>query len=240
MKTTPFRFFAICLPLGLLLTATGVQANERDDAQNEKIRALEKRIEALEKKEKKPTRPPPPKQTKAYDIPLDDSPVLGAKNAKVQVTIYMGYQCHWSSRLFPLLSDMVNDKQLRKQVKIVFKHFPMSFHVNSRPAAHAALAAKEQGKFWEMSKVLFENYKALKSENFEKYAGEAGLDVKKFLRDLKEKTREFDATIDRDKLAGEKKFGVRGTPELYVAGWKLKNRTVDGVKELIKERGLVK
>jgi hypothetical protein len=52
------------------------------------------------------------------------------------------------------------------------------------PAAKAAEAAGEQGKFWEIHDKLFENNKAMTEENFVKRAGEIGEDVEKFKKDM--------------------------------------------------------
>lgn len=100
---------------------------------------------------------------------------------------------------------------------VVFKHFPLSFHKEAMPAAEAAMAAHEQGKFWEYSDKIFANQKELTSENFEKWAGELGLDMEKFKASMA--SGKWKAKIQKDMAEGSK-AGVRGTPSFYINGRK--------------------
>ncbi len=63
------------------------------------------------------------------------------------------------------------------KVRIAFKQFPLPFHDKAHLAAEAALAANEQGKFWQMHDKLFANQQALDRPSLEKYAQELGLDM---------------------------------------------------------------
>jgi protein-disulfide isomerase len=100
-------------------------------------------------------------------------------------------------------------------VRVVFKHMPLSFHKNA-PAAHAAAeAAGMQNKFWEMHDSIFKNQRELSPATFEKYAGEIGLDIKKFKEDLASKA--LSDRIDED-LSQARKLGVTGTPAFFING----------------------
>lgn len=208
----------------------------------ERIEKLEKKVEALEKRGPGPQRPePPPPQTVAYKIPNGDSPVLGKKDAKVTVTIFSDYQCPFCSKVDPMLRDIVKDADLKDKVNVVFKQFPLSFHKDAKPAAKAALAARDVGgddKFWAMSEKLYSAQKELTAENFSKWAGEIGLDVKKFEKALKDNDSKYEEVIKKDSELGSTEAKVRGTPSLFVNGWELRQRSVDGVKALIKEKNL--
>lgn len=210
----------------------------------ERIEKLEKKVEALEKRGPAagPQRPePPPPQTTAYNIPNGDSPVMGKKDAKITVTIFSDYQCPFCSRVDPMLHDIVKDAELKDKVNVVFKQFPLSFHKDAKPAAKAALAARDVGgdeKFWDMSVKLYSDQKALTAENFSKWAGEIGVDVKKFEKALKDNDAKYEEVIKADSELGAKEAKVRGTPSLFVNGWELRQRSVDGVKALIKEKNL--
>ncbi|MFT5695880.1 MAG: protein-disulfide isomerase [Myxococcota bacterium] len=92
---------------------------------------------------------------------------------------------------------------------------PLSFHKNA-PAAHAAAeAAGMQNKFWEMHDSIFKNQRELSPATFEKYAGEIGLDIKKFKEDLASKA--LSDRIDED-LSQARKLGVTGTPAFFING----------------------
>ena len=82
-------------------------------------------------------------------------------------------------------------------------------------AALAAVAAGDQGKFWEMHDTLFEHQDALQPENLDKYAMQLGLDMPKFRAAMKSK--ETRKQIDADKAEGVK-AGVDGTPSVFVSG----------------------
>jgi len=67
-----------------------------------------------------------------------------------------------------------------KEVKLVFKNFPLSKHKFARKAATAALAAKAQGRFWEFHDELFENHRNLNDVKIQEIAKELGLDLERF------------------------------------------------------------
>jgi len=138
-----------------------------------------------------------------------------------------------------MLQAVIKDPELKDKVNVVFKHFPLSFHKDARPASKAALAAGEQGKFWEMSGKLFANQRQLTSDNFTKWAGEIGINVAKFTKDLAANDKRYESEIEADMKLGQTSAKVRGTPSIYVGGWTLRQRTVDGVKNLIKEKKLL-
>ena len=100
------------------------------------------------------------------------------------------------------------------------------------PAAKAAIAAGRQGKYYEMSHKLFENYRALNDDNYFKWAGELGLDVEKFKTDYA--APETAALVTQEmKEAG--KVGVRGTPTFFINGKKPAGRSFDLWKSVIEE-----
>ena len=88
-------------------------------------------------------------------------------------------------------------------------------HNRALPAAQAAEAAGKQGKFWEMHDKLFENMKDLTDENFAKWAGELGLDVEKFKKDMADPELNKKIT-DQQKLGTG--LGARGTPAFFING----------------------
>ncbi len=233
----------IALLIGVAMFAAGCPAPQQVDTKplEEKIAKLEKDLEALKKaKPAAPGRQPKPPQTKAYNIPVGSSAVLGKSDAKVNVTIFTDYQCPFCSRVDPMLHEIVKDAELKDKVNVVFKHFPLSFHKDAKPASKAALAAKEQGNdfFWKMSEKLYANQRALKAENFTKWAKEIGLDVAKFSADLKANDAKYEKMIQDDMKLGQTEAKVRGTPSIFVGGWELRQRSVDGVKALIKDKKL--
>lgn len=115
-------------------------------------------------------------------------------------------------------------------VKLVVKHFPLPSHKFARPASTAALAAHQQGKFWEFHARLFENYRALNDTKIEEIAVELQLDMEKFAADRK--SPDINALIERD-IRNGKAIGVRGTPTIFINGKRVKNRSMQAFQQMI-------
>jgi len=125
-----------------------------------------------------------------------------------------------------------------KEMKLVFKNFPLRNHKFAWPAAIAALAANKQGKFWELHDQLYENYNRLSDQKIREIAQQVGLDMEKFDQDMKDP--ELKAIVERDFQEGAR-VGVRGIPTIFVNGRQLKNRSFQGFqaaieKELAREK----
>lgn len=116
-----------------------------------------------------------------------------------------------------------------KDVKLVFKNFPLSFHSNARKAATAALAANEQGKFWEFHHKLYDS-KSLNDQRIQDIAKELKLNLNKFNEKLKDPS--IQKIIDRD-IADGQDNDVNGTPTIFVNGNELKDRSLEGFSRLI-------
>ncbi len=127
------------------------------------------------------------------------------------------------------LFEQVLDKY-HGSVKVVFKHYPLSFHKQALPAALASMAAAEQGKFWEYHDELFINQDSLSSEKYLEIARNLGLDLKKFSLDMMRPS--IRQKVEQD-VADGKKAGVTGTPTIFVNGRKLKNRDFATISKLI-------
>jgi protein-disulfide isomerase len=97
-------------------------------------------------------------------------------------------------------------------VKIVFKNMPLRSHQFAEPAARAALAAKEQGKFWEFYHELFATQK-LSAQAIEAIAVKLQLDISRFNQDMV-------SPRIRQKLIQDLKdaedAGVTGTPAIFI------------------------
>ena len=77
------------------------------------------------------------------------------------------------------LFEQVLDKY-PDSVKIVFKHYPLTFHKEAHPAALASMAAGEQGKFWEYHDELFLHQNTLSSKTYLEIAQNMGLKTEAF------------------------------------------------------------
>jgi protein-disulfide isomerase len=108
-----------------------------------------------------------------------------------------------------------------RQVRLCFKHFPLSLHTNSRLAAEAAMAAQKQGKFWPYNDKLWANADNLTPAVLEKIAKDVGLDVARWRGDMN--SDEVKAAVAQDKSDGTT-LGINSTPAIYINGRKYGGR----------------
>jgi len=140
-------------------------------------------------------------------------PSKGPESAPVTIVEFSDFQCPFCSRAKGTVDEVV--KQYGDKVRLVFRHFPLSFHADAPKAAEAAACADDQKKFWEYHDKLFANQGALKVDDLKKHAAELGLDTARFNECLDSgKKAEL---VKKDTAAGEK-VGVSGTPAFFING----------------------
>ncbi|MGH9828895.1 MAG: DsbA family protein, partial [Blastocatellia bacterium] len=118
------------------------------------------------------------------------------------------------------------------RVRLVVRDFPLEQHQNAFRAAVAAEAAREQGKYWEYTDVLFHNQSALDVDKLKEYAGQLGLDRKKFDAELD--ANKFADTVKQDLQDGVK-VGIDSTPTVFINGKKIEDKTYESLKATIDE-----
>jgi protein-disulfide isomerase len=202
----------------------------------ERMAAAEAEIELLKALAPRPRAEPAP-QTEARSIPVGDSPILGPPSAPIEVVIFTDLQCPFCARVHPLLLELMADEGLKGKVKVVFKHFPLHFHVNARPLAKGAMAARAlrgDAGFWDYVAKVYDNQQA----GVEDVANGLKLPLTKFNRAITDNDAKYEAIMDADIALGTT-VNVRGTPTLFVNGWELRTRSVDGVKAVIADHNLL-
>ncbi|MCD4723046.1 MAG: DsbA family protein [Desulfobacula sp.] len=113
---------------------------------------------------------------------------------------------------------------------LVIKHYPLRIHKAARKSAVAALAAANQEKYREISKIFFQNYNKLNDEKIKFLALETGLDMEKFEKDLKDPS--INTKINFDVRLAQK-VKVRGVPAIFINGKLVKNRSIDAMSRMI-------
>jgi protein-disulfide isomerase len=163
------------------------------------------------------------------DIKLGDAPVMGPASAPVTLVAFSDFQCPFCSRAVPTLKEI--EGQYQGKLRVAFKQMPLPFHDKAHLAAEAALAANEQGKFWQYHDKLFANQQALDRPSLEKYAQELGLNMGKFKAALD--SGKFKDRVDADAKEGAA-VGATGTPTFFINGTKLVGaQPADAFKSLI-------
>jgi protein-disulfide isomerase len=119
-----------------------------------------------------------------------------------------------------------------KEVKLVFKNFPLSsIHPFAYKAAVSALAADAQGKFWEFHDKLVANYNALNDARIQGIAKELKLDMERF--DSATQDPAIQKLIARDMEEGRQAGAEEGIPMVFVNGRLPKQGSLQGIEELI-------
>ena len=158
-----------------------------------------------------------------YNVGVDTtiSHVKGNPYATVTLIEYSDFQCPACATAQPVVKDILNE--FGDSIKFEYKHFPLPMHPLALPAARAAEAAGQQGKFFEFHDMLFENQKtwsnsANPSATFIQYAEELGLDVQKFRQHM-------NSSLLSDQISEDKKegfdLGITGTPTFFLNGEKM-------------------
>ena len=118
-------------------------------------------------------------------------------------------------------------------VKVVFKNFPLSSHKQANKAALYSLAAERQGKYYEMYKKIFENYRELrKNEDLPvQYAVELGLDIEQFKKDAADPALQDRIARETQQL---RKTGMRlAVPKFLINGKEPGKRDLDTWSKII-------
>lgn len=118
-----------------------------------------------------------------------------------------------------------------KTIKVIFKHFPLRMHKQAIPAAYAAIAADNQGKFWIYHNELFSNSNRLDDPDlFMKIAKQFDFDIDRFSKDMKD--QETKNKVQKDRRDGIQ-AGVTGVPAIFINGRRLKKNSVAAAQKII-------
>ncbi|MCC6933162.1 MAG: thioredoxin domain-containing protein [Deltaproteobacteria bacterium] len=146
-------------------------------------------------------------------VEIGSAPIKGKADAAITVVEFSDFQCPYCRRGAGVMEEIL--KAYPNDVKVAFMNYPLPFHDKAEGAAIAALAAHQQGKFWEMHDQLFANQQTLGDETYIKLAEQLKLDVAKFKADLKSEKL---AKQVKDEAEIATKLGVQGTPGYFVNG----------------------
>jgi protein-disulfide isomerase len=140
--------------------------------------------------------------------------VTGAPHAVVTVLEYGDFECPNCKQAQPAVKLLL--ERFAGRVRFVFRHFPLEeVHPLALGAALAAECAGEQGRFWEMHDLLFENQLHLRPKDLQAYAARLGLDMARY-------TAEMDDQVYLQRVREQQRSGldsgVRATPGFFVNG----------------------
>ncbi len=149
----------------------------------------------------------------------EDSNKIATGSGNVVLVEFSDFQCPACGAYHPIIKKIIEEFQA--DLTFVYRNYPLvSIHENALLAARAAEAAGKQGKYWEMSDMLFINQKDWSTaknarEIFSGYGRTLGITIDMDAADVKDK-------IQRD-IADGNALGIAGTPTFYVNGEKIQN-----------------
>lgn len=147
------------------------------------------------------------------EIALEGFAAKGPAAATYTLVEFADFECGHCKMTAPVLARLV--EKYPGRVRVVFKHFPLSFHPMAKRAAEATEAAGRQGRFWEMHDAVFATQNMLSEELILGHAKAIGLDVARFQQDWNDPATA--AKVEGSRSEGEA-LGVQATPAVYVNG----------------------
>ncbi|MCC7357453.1 DsbA family protein [Candidatus Uhrbacteria bacterium] len=169
-----------------------------------------------------PTQPTAPQAPSQPVKPVDEKTdhIIGAKDAKVTIIQYSDFECPFCKRHFSTMNDVM--KAYPNDVRMVFRHYPLSFHQNAMKEAEASECIAElkgNDAFWKFHDKIFtetqSNGTGISLERLPQIAKEIGVDEKKFNDCLN--SDKYQEKINQQMAEGAA-AGVQGTPGSFVNG----------------------
>lgn len=137
------------------------------------------------------------------------SPVRGNANGDVTLVEFFDYNCPYCRQTLVTLEEL---QQANPRLRIVYKEFPILTD-NSRFAARAALASRNQDKYFEFHDALMSASGIVNPEKVIEVARDVGISIRRLRRDMA--NPEIQATIDRN-LVLAASLRITGTPSFAV------------------------
>lgn len=151
--------------------------------------------------------------TERAQVELGNSPSLGPVNAPVTIVVWSDFECPHCQHVVPIIERL--QETHANDVRLVHKFYPLPRHTNAKIAARVAWAAQQQGKYWEMERLLFENQKNLGEQTILELAASLGLDMARVKVDMDSEGAAGAIKMD---MAEAEKHGLDGTPFVMING----------------------
>ncbi len=148
------------------------------------------------------------------------SHMTGKIDAKVTLVEFGDFQCGFCAEANPTVRNIIAKYKDNPNFNFSYRHFPLPQHANAIISAQASEAAGAQGKFLEMTEMLYQRQGSwMNSVNptntFVGYAQELGLDTNRFREALE--ASKYINEITQDKKDGEA-LGINSTPSFFING----------------------
>lgn len=108
---------------------------------------------------------------------------IGKADSKVKVVYFFDLQCPACQKNDPILTKV--REKYEDKVEFIYRNYPLSIHTFAKPAARGAQAVAMQGfdKYFKYKDEIFANQNEISSDNIEKAATKAGVNIEKWKKD---------------------------------------------------------
>lgn len=151
------------------------------------------------------------------------TPVIGNPDGDVTIVEFFDYNCAYCKRAMPVLMKLI---QRDSKVRVVMKEFPI-LSKGSEEASRLALAARNQGKYWELHRALLEAPGQANEGSALRIAEKLALEVARLRKDAA--SAEVKKEIEEARALANR-MGIQGTPYFLVG-----DRTVPGAPDNLLE-----
>ena len=153
-----------------------------------------------------------PRETKDKTVPATVGPVP-SKTSPVTLIEFADFGCFECAQEAPNLRRL--QREFGAKLIVIFKHFPSRLQQGTLLAHKAAVAAQNQGKFWEMHDLLFSHAGTLTAQHLDRMAGVLHLNIEVFHRDMASAANLSSIEKDIDEGKG---LSITGTPTFFLDG----------------------
>jgi len=169
---------------------------------------------------------------------------IGKKDAPVTLMEFGEYENEDCAKANEVVKQLLEEYE--GKIRFNFRHFPLTLvHQRSMKAGEAAVAAAQEGKFWEMHNILFNNRRSLGTTSLKLHSKEAGVNNKKFLDDLVNGVYGWQV---QDDLKEGIDRGVKDLPAFFINGEKFTGKptfanlsaAIDSALKKTKKKGTAK
>jgi len=149
---------------------------------------------------------------------------LGSSDATAVLTVFTDLECPYCKRAHDVIQRLV--KEFGSDLRVVYKHFPLSIHRHAFVAAVAAECAGRQNKFWPYLDLLFSTTD-LNESLLRKQAEILGLDLSTF-DECRKSSEATDAVLGDMKDA--RQAAVDSTPSMFLNGRMFRNPSYESLR----------
>ncbi|MFH1391183.1 MAG: thioredoxin domain-containing protein [Candidatus Diapherotrites archaeon] len=163
--------------------------------------------------------PSSPEQVKM--VSYEGLPSKGTSDAEITIVEVGCFSCPFTKAIEPTIEEVM--QKYEGKVELYLKYFPLPRHNYSSEASEAAECARDQGKFWEYTELLFSQQAECSQQPdveelkviYKQFAGDINLDVEQFSQCVDSgKYQEYVEQQKQESIDA----GIYGTPTFFING----------------------